>query len=307
VGAGDARTRAVGSGRPDPTTIDAPDPRAPVPGFDLHTHTDCSDGTTTIEANVALAVELGLEGLGVTDHDTTEPFDRAVVAAEGTGLELVLGTEFSAELDGFSVHVLGYGVDPTEPVLREELHRLRDERAIRARAIVERFQALGVDVRFERVQELAGAAPIGRPHIAEAVVEVGAAADTGEVFDTWLADGGPAYVAKHAVDPVRAVELLRGAGAAAVLAHPGLYGARGDADGVPVSTVEAMVEAGLAGIEADHPDHLEPHRTRYRDLAVALDLVVTAGSDYHGAAKDNRLGSVTTPRAEVERLLARRP
>jgi 3',5'-nucleoside bisphosphate phosphatase len=278
-----------------------------VPGFDLHTHTDLSDGTTTIEANVALAVELGLEGLGVTDHDTTAPFERAVAAAEGTGLELVLGTEFSAELDGFSVHVLGYGIDPADPVLAEELHRLHDERAIRARAIVERFGDLGVEIRFERVQALAGAAPIGRPHIAEAVVEVGAAADTREVFDTWLADGGPAYVAKHAVDPVRAVELLRGAGGVAVLAHPGLFGARDGVDGVPTATVEAMVAAGLAGIEADHPDHLEPQRVAYRDLAVALDLVVTAGSDYHGEAKPNRLGCATTARAEVERLLARRP
>jgi 3',5'-nucleoside bisphosphate phosphatase len=277
-----------------------------VSGFDLHTHSDLSDGTTSIEANVALAVELGLEGLGVTDHDTTAPFDRAVAAAEGTGLEVVLGTEFSAELDGLSVHVLGYGIDPGDPVLAQELHRLRDERTIRARAIVERFRDLGVEIRFDRVQELAGAAPIGRPHIAEAVVEVGAAADTREVFDTWLADGGPAYVAKHAVDPVRAVELLRGAGGVAVLAHPGLFGARDGADGVPVATIEAMVAAGLAGIEADHPDHLEVHRDRYRDVAVALDLVVTAGSDYHGEAKANRLGSTTTPRAEVERLLARR-
>jgi 3',5'-nucleoside bisphosphate phosphatase len=277
-----------------------------VPGFDLHTHTDASDGTTSVEANVALALELGLEGLGITDHDTTAPFERAVAAADGTGLEVVLGTEFSAELDGWSVHVLGYGIDAAEPRLREELHRLREERTIRARAVVERFHALGIEVSFERVQELAGGAPIGRPHIAEAVVELGAAADTREVFDTWLADGGPANVPKHAVHPVRAVELLRGAGGVAVLAHPGLFGARDGADGVPDDTVEAMVAAGLAGIEADHPDHLEVHRTRYRDLAVALDLVVTAGSDYHGEAKTNRLGCATTSRAAVERLLDRR-
>lgn len=274
-------------------------------GFDLHTHTVLSDGTTTIEANIADAVTLGLEGLGVTDHDTTAPFGRAMAAAEGTGLDLVLGTELSAELDGFSVHVLGYGIDPDDHVLRDELLRLRDERTIRARAIVTRFNDLGVPITFSRVFELAGAAPIGRPHIAQAVVEVGAAADTREVFDTWLADGGPAYVAKHAVDPVRAVELLRGAGGVAVLAHPGLFGARDGEEGVPPDTVEAMVSAGLAGIEAEHPDHSQDHRERYQDLARAHDLVVTAGSDYHGEAKSNRLGSATTPRHEVARLLAR--
>lgn len=280
---------------------------APLSGFDLHTHTDLSDGTTSIEANVADAVALGLEGLGVTDHDTTAPFERAVEAAAGTGLELVLGTEFSAELDGFSVHVLGYWIDPTDQVLQTELDRLRDERTHRARAIVERFNALDVPVRFERVRELAGAAPIGRPHIAQAVVETGAASETREVFDTWLADGGPAYVEKHAVSPVRAVELLRGAGGVAVLAHPGLWGARDGEGGVPAETVEELAAAGLAGIEARHPDHTDEHLDRYADLARALDLVVTAGSDYHGAAKENPLGSVTTPRVAVEALRARLP
>jgi predicted metal-dependent phosphoesterase TrpH len=294
-------------------------------GFDLHSHTDQSDGTTTIEANVADAVALGLEGLGVTDHDTTAPFDRAVAAAEGTGLEVVLGTEFSAELGGRSVHVLGYWVDPTDALLQRELDRLRGERWRRAEAIVARFNRLGIAVTFARVSELAGAAPIGRPHIAQAVVETGAAADIREVFDTWLADGGAANVPKHAVDAVRAVELLRGAGAVAVLAHPGLFGARDGAGvasgagrvrtasgagrvgiGIDAEVVEAMAAAGLAGIEADHPDHTDEQRIRYRDLAVALDLEVTAGSDYHGTAKTNRLGSATTSRAVVEALRARR-
>ncbi|MEX1162509.1 MAG: PHP domain-containing protein [Nitriliruptor sp.] len=273
----------------------------------MHTHTDLSDGTTSIEANVADAIELGLEGLGVTDHDTTTPFERALAAADGTGLEVVLGTEFSAELAGLSVHVLGYGIDPHDDTLREELIRLREERTIRARAIVGRFNDLDVPITFGRVLELAGDAPIGRPHIAQAVVETGAAADTREVFDTWLADGGPAYVAKHAVDPTHAVELLRGAGGVAVLAHPGLFGARDGLTGVPDGAIEEMVAAGLAGIEADHPDHTGEHQDHYRDLARAHDLVVTSGSDYHGQAKDNRLGSATTFRAEVERLLARRP
>ncbi|MFA9444374.1 PHP domain-containing protein [Egicoccus sp. AB-alg6-2] len=283
-------------------------------GFDLHTHTIFSDGTTTPADNVRDAVALGLEGLGVTDHDTTAPFEAARAACEGTGLELVLGTEFSAELDGYSVHVLGYWIDPSYPPLVEELDRLRNEREHRARAIVDKFVGLGVEVTFSRVQELAGAAPIGRPHIAQAVVEAGAAPDTRTVFDTWLADGGPAYVEKHAVAPRRAVELLVAAGGVAVLAHPGLYGTAGepgrggDGDGralgpgLPAEAIEEMVAAGLAGIEADHPDHPDEHRRRYRDLAAAHGLEVTAGSDYHGAGKVNPLGSATTPREVVERL-----
>lgn len=278
-------------------------------GYDLHSHTVMSDGTTTIEDNVRVAIELGLEGLGVTDHDTTEPFVRAMAAAEGTGLDVVLGTEFSAEHEGSSVHVLGYWVDPGYQPLQDEMDRLRNERHRRAEQIVEKFHGLGIDVAFARVQELAGEAPIGRPHIAKAVVETGAVADMQEVFDRYLADGGPAYVPKYAVDPAEAVELIRAAGGVAVLAHPALYSARHRADGtrgIETEVVEAMAAAGMAGIEADHPAHEPEERQRYRDLAAALGLVVTAGSDFHGEAKDLALGEATTPRDRVEQLRERR-
>ncbi len=273
-------------------------------GFDLHTHTVFSDGTTTPEDNVRDALAVGLEGLGITDHDTAAPYERALAAADGTPLELVLGVEFSAERGGRSVHVLGYWIDPGYAPLAEELERLRDERTHRARRIVGRFHDLGIEVAYERVVALADGAPIGRPHIAAAVVETGAAADLREVFDRYLADGGPAYVEKHAVHPVRAVELLVASCGVAVLAHPGLDGPRDGTGGIEHELIEAMAAIGLAGIEADHPDHTDEQRRRYRDLAAALRLEVTGGSDYHGAGKDNRLGSATTPREIVERLRA---
>lgn len=274
-------------------------------GYDLHTHTVMSDGTTTVEDNVAAALELGLEGLAITDHDTTAGHQRALEAARGTALEVIPGTELSAELDGASVHVLGYWPDPGNDGLQTEMDRLRNERARRAEAIVERLHALDVPVELERVRHVAGDAPIGRPHIAGAVVDAGAADSVQEVFDRWLHDGGPAYVPKYAVDPVRAVELITAAGGVAVLAHPGLY-ADGGA-GVPEEVVRDMAAAGLAGIEADHPDHDPPARSRYREMAGRLQLVVTAGSDFHGTRKDNRLGEATTAREQVEALRARRP
>jgi predicted metal-dependent phosphoesterase TrpH len=275
-----------------------------LPGYDLHTHTVLSDGTTTPEDNVRAAVELGLQGLGVTDHDTTAPFERAFAAADGTGLEIVPGTEFSAELDATSVHVLGYWVDPFDQPLQTEMDRLRNERFHRAAAIVERFADLGIEIAFERVQAIAGEAPIGRPHIAKAVIESGAATEPREVFDRWLHDGGPAYVPKYAVDPVRAVELIRGAGGVAVVAHPGLYG-RDDA-GLADDVIEQMAAAGMAGIEADHPDHDEDDRRRYGELARALGLVVTSGSDFHGERKALQLGQATTSRERLEALRAQR-
>ena len=276
-----------------------------MPGYDLHTHTIFSDGTTTPEENVAKAAELGLGGIGVTDHDTMDGVDRALVAAEGSDLEVVPGTEFSAELEGSSVHVLGYWTDPAHEPFSDEMDRLHGERDRRAEEIVRRFEELEVPVGMDRVRELAGDAPIGRPHIARAVVETGAAEDLQEVFDEWLHDGGPAYVPKYALDPVRAVELVVAARGVAVLAHPGLYGPGGE--GLDDEMVEAMASAGMAGIEADHPDHDGQTRRRYGDLARALGLVVTAGSDFHGSGKDNQLGSATVAREVVERLRAARP
>ena len=279
-----------------------------MPGFDLHTHSLHSDGTTTIAENVRIALAAGLDGLAVTDHDTTSPFDEAAAAADGTGLEIVPGVEFSAEHEGSSVHVLAFWVDPTDQPLQDEMDRLRNERERRAEGIVEKFNELGVAVDIARVRELAGEAPLARPHIARAVVETGAVGSVQEVFDDYLADGGSAYVPKHAVSPVRAVELLHAAGGVVVCAHPGLYGARVQADGagLPEDVVEAMVEAGMVGIEADHPEHTADNRARYRRLAEGLDLVVTAGSDFHGEARDHRLGEVTTDAGVVDRLRSRR-
>ena len=276
-----------------------------MPGYDLHTHTTFSDGTTTPEHNVEVALRLGLEGLGVTDHDTTATYERALAAADGTALEIVTGAEVSAELDGHSVHVLGYWFDPADPALADEMDRVRNERERRAEEIVIRFRdEIGLPVSIERVRELAGNAPIGRPHIATAVIETGAAQDTQEVFDRWLYDGGPAYVPKYAVHPDRAVQLIVAAGGVAVLAHPGLY-ARKDL-GIDDDVIAGMAAAGLAGIEADHPDHTPERAAHFRDLARAHDLVLTAGSDYHGDRKDLVLGQATTPRDAVERLRERR-
>jgi 3',5'-nucleoside bisphosphate phosphatase len=276
-----------------------------MPGFDLHTHSTFSDGTLDPEQVVELATGRDLAGIALTDHDTTAGVERARKAATGTGLEVLLGCELSAEQDGGPVHVLGYGFDPAEPVLAARRAWIRDGRVGRARRMVERLRALGADVDLDRVLELAGSGSVGRPHVARAMVEAGVVADVGSAFaPEWIGTGGRAYVAKDAVGPVEAVELIRGAGGVAVLAHPSLHAGAG---AVPEPVIRAMAAAGLDGLEVDHPDQAAAERTRLRALAGELGLEVTGASDCHGALYGYRLGVERTPDATVERLLARAP
>jgi 3',5'-nucleoside bisphosphate phosphatase len=284
-----------------------------MPGFDLHTHSTFSDGTLDPEQVVELAAGRDLTGIALTDHDTTEGVERARVAARSSGLQVLVGCELSAEHDGAAaprdepspVHVLGYGFDPQEPVFAARLAWIRDGRVRRVRRMVERLRALGADVRLDRVLELAGSGSVGRPHVARAMVEAGVVEDVAAAFGPeWIATGGRAYVAKDAVAPVGAVELIRGAGGVAVLAHPSLHaGARA----VPEPVIRAMAAAGLDGLEVDHPDQGQRERARLRALAGELGLEVTGASDCHGALYGYRLGVERTPDTTVERLLARAP
>jgi predicted metal-dependent phosphoesterase TrpH len=270
-------------------------------GYDLHTHSTFSDGTATPAENVRLAIERGLEGLAVTDHDTSDGVPEARAEA-GDDLRIVPGLELSAEHDGASLHVLGYWVDLDHPGLRDELRRLHDTRFRRGELIVEKLQALGYDLSFEQVRAIAGDDLIARPHIAQAMVEAGIVATEKEAFDRYISDDGPAYVPKHALAPVDALALIRDAGGACVLAHPGMW--RGS-EAVPEELIEAMADGGMAGLEVDHPDHDEAQRVHYGSIAARLGLVRTGASDCHGARYDFRLGSETTPAELVDELRSR--
>lgn len=262
-----------------------------MPGIDLHTHSNRSDGTFEPAEVVRRAAELGLDVVALTDHDTTEGLAEALAAGAELGIEVVPGVELSAEHDGTSVHVLAYWPDVTDAELQAELSRLRDERFRRGELIVDKLRELGLPVSFERVREIAGGGNIVRPHIAQAMVEAGIVETEREAFDRYLADGKPAHVPKHALDPVDAVGLILRAGGVCVLAHPGMWG---DQSSVPEELIERMAAAGMQGLEVDHADHTPEQREHYRRLAERLGLVPTGGSDCHGERYDPiRLGSPT--------------
>ncbi|MGW0121330.1 PHP domain-containing protein [Streptomyces sp. NPDC003327] len=259
--------------------------------IDLHTHSTASDGTDTPAQLVRNATAAGLDVVALTDHDTTRGYAEAI-AALPEGLTLVTGAELSCRLDGVGLHMLAYLFDPEEPALLAERELVRDDRVPRARAMVDKLRLLGVPVTWEQVARIAGDGSVGRPHVAEALVELGVVPDVSGAFTPeWLADGGRAYVGKHELDPVEAIRLVKAAGGVTVFAHP-LAVKRGEV--VPESAIALLAEAGLDGIEVDHMDHDEATRARLRGLAKELGLLVTGSSDYHGSRKTCRLGEYTT-------------
>lgn len=268
--------------------------------IDLHSHSSVSDGTDAPREVVEHAAAAGLQVLALTDHDTVGGW-REAAAHLPKGFTLVPGMELSCAHAGSSVHLVAYLFSPEHPGLNAELVRIRSDRALRAREMVRRLREHGVDVTWERVLQIAGAGSpeyadantIGRPHLARAVVEAGAARDVQDAFDRWVGSGGPAYVNRYALDPVRAVELVRAAGGVCSLAHPAR--AEGGANGaVPVELVERMAAAGLGAIEADHPAHEEAEAAHWRGVAADLGVVVTGSSDDHGSLTRRRLGCRTT-------------
>jgi 3',5'-nucleoside bisphosphate phosphatase len=260
-----------------------------MPRIDLHTHSNRSDGTFEPDEVVRLAAERALDVVALTDHDTTDGLAEALATGSVVGVEVVPGVEFSAEFEGNSVHVLCYWMDPRDAALQLELRRLREDRFRRGEQMVGKLQELGLPVAFQRVRAIAGDATIVRPHIAQAMVEAGVVATEKEAFERYIGDGGPAHVAKHALDPVNAVALIDGAGGVCALAHPGMWG---DQSSVPVELIERMAAAGMRGLEVDHPDHTPEMRERYRTLAGELGLIATGGSDCHGTRYDPvRLGT----------------
>jgi predicted metal-dependent phosphoesterase TrpH len=277
-----------------------------VSGIDLHAHTIYSDGTFTPAEAIALAVDRGLSVLSISDHDSTEGLREAEAAAEATPVEVVPGVELSAVHDGGPVHLLCYWPDLGAEELQGELRRLREDRWTRGRRMVEKLQSLGYPVTFERVSEIAEGDNVGRPHLAQALVEAGVVPELKDAFsDELIGTGGRAYVEKHALPSLDALALVKRAGGIAVLAHPGLRWRRELP--VPDDLIERMAEAGLDGLEVDHPDHDALARVRYREMAHRLGLVATGSSDCHGTRYDPvRMGSETTDPQEFARLKARK-
>jgi predicted metal-dependent phosphoesterase TrpH len=272
----------------------------PARVIDLHTHSTASDGTTPPEQLVREARAVGLDVVALTDHDTTGGW-QAAAAALPAGLSLVRGAEVSCVSDGISLHLLAYLFDPDEPQFAAARRELRDSRVGRAERMARMLEADGTGVTWQRVQELAGGT-VGRPHVAQALVEQGLVESVDEAFTPqWIGTHGRYWVPKLELDVLDAVRLVVAAGGAAVFAHPAAT-KRGRT--VADDVVGAMADAGLVGLEVDHVDHDEAARAHLTGLARELGLVTTGSSDFHGENKTVRLGAYTTSEEAYERVVA---
>lgn len=273
--------------------------------IDLHAHSTASDGTDTPADLVRHAAASGVDVIAITDHDTTAGWSAAL-EARPAGVTVVPGAEFSCEHwteDGtrIGLHLLGYLFDPADQALRSARAELRRSRLDRGRLMVENMAADGIPITWEQVQTLAGAGPIGRPHLGRALVQSGVVPDVDTAFRELLTSRRPYYVRKVDLEVFRALELIRGAGGLPVFAHPQ---ARRRGPVLADEVVAAMKAAGLVGLEVDHPDQDPADRAHAARLAAELDLIPTGSSDYHGTNKTTPLAACTTDPDAYARLLA---
>jgi 3',5'-nucleoside bisphosphate phosphatase len=273
---------------------------------DLHCHTTASDGALSPAEVVGRAAHYALTVIAVTDHDTTAGIAAAQAAAQAHELTVIPGVEINTDVPGNEVHVLGYFIDYTNKEFSDELVRLREGRLGRARRVVELLATLGVRIRLERVLEIAGGS-VGRPHVAQAIIEAGYASTISEAFDRYLGRNAPAYVPRMKFAPTEACQLIRRAGGVPVLAHPVSFGPGGvirDRPGLEALLVE-LAGAGLMGLEAYYPGYDAVTSEYLMGLARRHNLLLTGGSDFHGLQPEKAdLGSVYVPTKVVRRLRA---
>ncbi len=266
---------------------------------DLHTHTTVSDGVLDPEELVDLAVKKGVRYLAITDHDATDGLLRAgEEAKKHPSLTLIPGIELSTDVPSGEVHMLGYLMDYDDPDFQATLRQFRESREGRARKMVEKLNDMGMDINWDNVMKYAGDGTIGRPHIAQALMERGFVASVQEAFNKYINHDGPAYVEREKMTPVEAIELITSLYGLAVIAHPG------DVVDLENLLVE-LKKSSLAGIEVYYGHYPQETVQRLARLAEKYDLIPCGGSDYHGEGLGARtdLGSVAVPSESAERLL----
>ncbi|MDH4397468.1 MAG: PHP domain-containing protein [Actinomycetota bacterium] len=278
--------------------------------IDLHAHTNHSDGKDTPTELVQNAAKAGVKILAITDHDTVSGWDEAITSAQSHGLGLIPGIEVSTRAvtpsgHGVSVHMLAYLPDPNNQALITALNRTKESRMVRAREMVARLSK-DYPIDFELVlSQLPQGSTIGRPAIADALVEAGIVPTRSDAFTSILHRSSPYYVSEKSLDTIEAITLIRQAGGVSVMAHPLIdFPPGAKREDLPRAHFETLIEAGLNGLEVDHRAVPNVAKVWLRDLALKHNLIVTGSSDYHGVGgKDNLLGENVTSPEMLDRII----
>jgi len=269
--------------------------------LDLHLHSTVSDGRLPPSELVRFAHAHGVTTMALSDHDATDGVDEAQRVGESLGMRVIPAIELSTDLPGASIHVLGLFLDHHDAALQVTLKGFRDARLERAEQMVDALNRLGVPISLERVFEIAGEGSVGRPHVAQALVEAGHIQTIDEAFDRFIGHGGPAYFEGFRLEPADGIRLIHSVGGFASWAHPN------ELDGKDWRTyLPAVLEAGIDGLEVyysksgDYPPQVNEDMLA---ACAAHDLVPTVGSDYHGfGTMMSPPGSVASPPELLERL-----
>ena len=274
---------------------------------DLHLHTTYSDGTLDPAELVSLCASKGLSVIAISDHDSTEGLTEALAAARSyPNLTVIPAIELSTDIPGSEIHILGYYVDYEDQALQRVLKEFRQGREGRGRLMVEKLNGLGLNVSWDRVQEISDGGAIGRPHIAQAMVEAGYVDYPKDAFDRYLGRDGPAYVARTKLTPGDAMDLLISNGALPVMAHPTYSETKSDRTEVPSlrETVSDLKRGGLVGMEVYYGDYTPDQVSYLCGIATELGLVPCGGSDYHASGNpgEPQPGTVGPPMSTVEQL-----
>ncbi|MEA2661092.1 MAG: 3,5-nucleoside bisphosphate phosphatase [Chloroflexota bacterium] len=269
--------------------------------IDLHTHSLRSDGALEPATLVERAAERGVRVQAIADHDTLAGAADAIAAGTRLGVRVIASTELNTESEWGDVHILGYFLDPADAALEDRLRWLRDNRGRRIELMVEKLNALGYPIAIARVKEIAQGGSLGRPHLAQALLEAGHVPTYDSAFDTLIAKDAPAYVSRVGLTPLEAVRLVVAHGGVPSLAHPFTVVGLGE-------LLPLLGAAGLAGIEAYYGSHPPAMTAACLALARRYGLVPTGGSDFHGRGEHGApLGGVFVPPETIEALEARRP
>ena len=259
---------------------------------DLHIHTIHSDGSSTVAQVLEAAALKGLAAVSITDHDCIDAYPGALELGAQMGIEVVPGVELSSEFEGFDLHILGYFIDFTNPVLTRILKEMKDARYLRAKKMVDNLNKAGVDLRFETVLAMAGVGSIGRPHIAAAMLKEELVYSFREAFEKYLGYGLPAYVEKYKMRPKEVFDLIKQAGGVPVLAHPGVT----QVD----ERLPEFIRDGVLGLEAYHTEHSAAVQQNYIKLARKNGLAITGGSDFHNT--NHNKSEIGVPRVPYSTL-----